>query len=81
MGSPVSDIATSDGQFRVVVNHEEQYSVWPLDREIPAGWRDAGKQGAKDECLAHIEEVWTDMRPLSLRDQLSVSAPDAGAGA
>ena len=53
--------------FRVVVNHEEQYSIWPARKEIPNGWRDAGKQGPKAECLAHIETVWTDMRPLSLR--------------
>jgi MbtH protein len=53
--------------YRVVVNHEEQYSIWPLDREPPLGWHDAGKQGTKSECLAFVEEVWTDMRPLSLR--------------
>jgi len=58
---------TKDVMFRVVVNHEEQYSLWPSDREIHAGWRDAGKVGTRDECLAHIEQVWTDMRPLSLR--------------
>ncbi len=51
----------------VVMNHEEQYSIWPADRELPLGWRNAGKTGTKDECLAHIDEVWTDMRPLSLR--------------
>ena len=56
--------------YRVVVNHEEQYSIWRADREIPAGWRDAGKTGTKPECLAHIKEVWTDMRPLSLRKQM-----------
>lgn len=53
--------------YKVVVNHEEQYSIWPVDRENPPGWRDAGKSGTKAESLAHIEEVWTDMRPLSLR--------------
>jgi MbtH protein len=53
--------------YRVVVNHEEQYSIWPTFKEIPAGWKDVGKQGPKAECLAYIEEVWTDMRPLSLR--------------
>jgi MbtH protein len=56
--------------YRVVVNHEEQYSIWPSDRENPRGWRDAGKQGAKAECLAYIKEVWTDMRPLSLRQHM-----------
>lgn len=53
--------------YKVVVNDEEQYSIWPADRENPLGWRDAGKEGPKAECLAYIEEVWTDMRPLSLR--------------
>jgi MbtH protein len=53
--------------YRVVVNDEAQYSIWLADREIPAGWRDTGKSGTKDECLAHIREVWVDMRPLSLQ--------------
>jgi MbtH protein len=53
--------------YRVVVNDEAQYSIWPDERAIPAGWRDAGKQGTKQECLDWIKEVWTDMRPLSLR--------------
>lgn len=53
--------------YKVVVNHEEQYSIWPADRENPLGWNDAGKSGAKAECLSHIKEVWNDMRPLSLR--------------
>jgi MbtH protein len=53
--------------YRVVVNHEEQYSIWPLEAEIPVGWRAVGKEGAKEDCLAYVDEVWTDMRPLSLR--------------
>lgn len=53
--------------YKVVVNHEEQYSIWPSDRENPLGWNDAGRSGSKAECLEHIQEVWTDMRPLSLR--------------
>jgi MbtH protein len=53
--------------YTVVVNHEEQYSIWPLDLAVPAGWREVGRTGPKAECLAYIEEVWTDMRPLSLR--------------
>lgn len=53
--------------YLVVVNHEEQYSIWPVGREIPNGWRDVGQTGSKEECLKYIEEVWTDMRPLSLR--------------
>jgi MbtH protein len=54
-------------RYKVVVNHEEQYSIWPEERENPLGWRDGGRAGTKDECLAYIKEVWTDMRPLSLR--------------
>lgn len=61
-------------QFEVVVNHEDQYSIWPADREIPAGWRKAGKQGNKAECLSYINEVWTDMRPLSLRKKMDEQA-------
>ena len=53
--------------YQVVINHEGQYSLWPADREAPNGWRQAGKTGSKDECLAYVEAVWTDMRPLSLR--------------
>ena len=56
--------------YKVVVNHEEQYSIWPADRENPLGWRDVGKSGLKAECLAYIEAVWTDMRPLSLRKRM-----------
>jgi MbtH protein len=53
--------------YNVVVNHEEQYSIWPAGRENALGWNDVGKSGSKEECLAYIKEVWTDMRPLSLR--------------
>ena len=56
--------------YKVVVNHEEQYSIWPSHRENPLGWNDVGKSGPKDECLAYIKEVWTDMRPLSLRKKM-----------
>jgi MbtH protein len=56
-----------EAQYEVVVNHEEQYSIWSADRELPLGWSAVGKRGSKDECLAYIKEVWTDMRPLSLR--------------
>ncbi|ACZ89547.1 MbtH family protein [Streptosporangium roseum] len=53
--------------FLVVLNDEEQYSVWPGGRELPAGWRAEGFQGPREDCLAHIDQVWTDMRPLSVR--------------
>jgi len=74
--------------YRVVVNHEEQYSISPAYKANPAGWRDAGKTGPKAECLAYINEVWTDMRPLSLRNKMDefaknppppVPLPDANA--
>ena len=58
-------------QFRVVINDEEQYSIWPAYKDNAAGWRDAGVSGDKETCLAHIERVWTDMRPRSLRDRMA----------
>jgi MbtH protein len=60
--------------YKVVLNHEEQYSIWPADRENALGWADAGKTGTKQECLDYIKEVWTDMRPLSLRKQMAAAA-------
>lgn len=56
--------------YKVVINHEEQYSIWWSDRENPLGWKDAGKSGTKQECLDYIEAEWTDMRPLSLRQKM-----------
>lgn len=53
--------------YEVVVNHEEQYSIWPQIKDVPSGWKKVGKSGPKRECLSYIEEVWTDMRPASLR--------------
>lgn len=60
--------------YKVVVNHEEQYSIWPEYKANPAGWNDVGKAGPKAECLAYIKEVWTDMRPLSLRKKMEEMA-------
>ena len=60
--------------YKVVMNHEEQYSIWPADRENALGWSDVGKSGPKAECLAYIKEVWTDMRPLSLRKKMEEMA-------
>jgi MbtH protein len=65
--------------YKVVLNHEEQYSIWPVDRDNAPGWRDAGVQGTKAECLAHIEKVWTDMRPLSLRRRMEEADRARGA--
>lgn len=64
--------------YKAVVNHEEQYSILLATRENPPGWRDAGKTGSRKECLDFIGEVWTDMRPLSLRKQME--ADEAGKG-
>ena len=60
--------------YKVVVNHEEQYSIWPEYKANPLGWNDVGKTGPKAECLAYIKEVWTDMRPLSLRKKMEEMA-------
>lgn len=60
--------------YKVVVNHEEQYSIWPEYKDNPLGWKDVGKVGPKPECLAYIKEVWTDMRPLSLRKKMEEMA-------
>ena len=57
--------------YKVVINHEEQYSIWPADREPPLGWQEVGTQGLKAECLAYIKDAWTDMRPLSLRQKMA----------
>lgn len=56
-------------QYRVVVNHEEQYSIWPVARQTPSGWREVDKTGSRAECLAYIGEVWTDITPLSVRQR------------
>ncbi len=61
---------TTDDAVRycVVINHEEQYSVWPLDRAMAPGWRSTGFEGSREDCLAHVDSVWTDMRPRSVRE-------------
>ena len=60
--------------YRVVVNHDEQYSIWPADRPPAPGWSEAGKSGSRAACLAYVNEVWTDTRPLSLRIAMSAGA-------
>jgi MbtH protein len=69
-----------DTVCKVAVNHEEQYSLWPADRGIPLGWRDAGKSGRKAKCLAYIKEVWTDMRPLSRRKKMEAGGEPPASG-
>jgi MbtH protein len=65
--------------YVVVLNDEEQYSIWPAGRDLPPGWRDGGFTGAKADCLTHIDGIWTDLRPLSLRRALARPTPAAGA--
>lgn len=68
------DAVQDDTRYKVVMNHEEQYSIWPADHATPAGWNDDGMVGSKQECLAHIKEVWTDMRPLSVRQAMKLES-------
>ncbi len=65
---------SDDRRYVVVVNHEEQYSIWPEGDDVPAGWRALERSGRRDECLAYIKDVWTDMRPLSLRQRMQTAA-------
>lgn len=74
----MTDNVDTGTRYQVVVNDEEQYSIWPEDREVPRGWRGVGATGPKEECLAHIDRVWTDMRPLSLRRQMAEAADATG---
>jgi len=75
------DTESGDQLFIVLINAEEQYSLWPAWKTIPAGWRAVGPRGSKEECLKYVDEVWTDMRPLSLRKKMSeLSGAPAGTG-
>ncbi|MGN9810956.1 MbtH family protein [Micromonospora sp. BQ11] len=66
-----------DAGVKVLVNHEEQYSLWPQFLDVPSGWKDTGVSGTKEECLTYVKEVWTDMRPLSLRKKMEESSSGA----
>jgi MbtH protein len=70
----IDDQGTDETRYTVVVNDEGQYSLWPATTDPPAGWSAAGATGTQAECLAHIESVWTDMRPVSLRRQMEGAA-------
>jgi MbtH protein len=72
----MGDEAEGDREYSVVVNDEEQYSVWPAGTVVPAGWRPVGHTGSKADCLAYIDQVWTDMRPRSLRIRLEEQDSD-----
>jgi len=71
------DDEDDDRTYRVVINHEEQYSIWPVDDDLPPGWQDAGFTGARQACLDHVTQVWTDMRPLSVRRAMDGAADGA----
>lgn len=80
MVNPFDD---EDGEFVVLINDEGQYSLWPTFKDVPAGWKTVGPRGARKECLAYIDEHWTDLRPLSLvrdmeRDAAEAAAADDG---
>lgn len=64
-----------DARYQVLRNDEDQYSLWPADLEVPAGWSQAGKEGTQEECSAYVDEVWTDMRPRSLRERMDAETP------
>ncbi|MFD8721808.1 MbtH family protein [Streptomyces sp. NPDC059629] len=66
--------SSTEPVYKVVLNSEEQYSVWPAERQNPAGWFDEGTSGTLPECLGHIEKTWTDMRPRSVRERLNAPA-------
>lgn len=71
--------AAEDLEYQVVINDEERYSIWPTYKEIPAGWQPVGFSGPKQTCLDHINEVWTDMRPASLRRSMEAEQTEDGA--
>jgi len=63
-----------NGTYQVLVNDEEQHSLWPVGKELPEGWRRAGKEGSKQDCMDHVDAVWTDMRPRSLRERMAADS-------
>lgn len=69
------ELETTQGRYAVVANHEEQYSIWEAGRDLPPGWSEVDKRGTKEECLDYIRQVWTDMRPKSLRNHLGQAGP------
>lgn len=65
-----------DIRYQVLINDEEQYSLWPADQDVPAGWRSTGNEGSKEDCVSYVDEVWTDMRPRSLRERMAAGRQD-----
>jgi MbtH protein len=74
MPSTSWDFEDPDARFKVLVNHEEQYSLWPADLAVPGGWSETGTEGSKEECDQYVNGVWTDMRPKSLREEMDRAA-------
>ncbi|MEU8462373.1 MbtH family NRPS accessory protein [Streptomyces sp. NPDC029003] len=74
MSEQQHDGSPQDGVYRVVLNDEEQYSIWWADRDLPAGWHAEGTEGTREECLARITELWTDLRPASLRRRMAAGS-------
>ena len=72
-GGPTMD---DDARYEVLRNDEDQYSLWAAGHEVPAGWYPTGTEGTRDECSAYVDEVWTDMRPRSLREQMAAQESD-----
>lgn len=70
------DFDNDEAVFKVLVNDEEQYSLWPADLPVPAGWAETGQQGSKQDCDEYVNRVWTDMRPKSLRDAMAAAESD-----
>lgn len=70
------DFENPEAVFKVLVNHEEQYSLWPADLPVPGGWTETGTQGSKAECDEYVRQVWTDMRPKSLREAMARDAEE-----
>ncbi len=77
----MSDVLSLADTWCVVINLEDQYSIWPVRKEIPYGWREEGKIGTKEDCLAHVKEVWVDMRPRSLKEAMAAQAQAGATGA
>jgi MbtH protein len=73
----MTDATTPGRRYLVVVNHEEQYSVWPATSRPPAGWTATGFAGTREDCLAHIETVWPDIRPRSVRERMATREGDS----
>ena len=72
MAGKAWDMGDAGGRrYRVVVNDEEQYSIWFTDQGLPSGWRAEGTEGDREHCLEHIDRIWTDMRPRSVREYLA----------